>query len=338
MEQIFLSKISEADLGGCLKASEFQFKKKRMMFFRLLNSNSQDAKSLIVELTRSVADAVLSQQDEKSTSTIIETFGKGDKGNLSLLQNLFRFSGGEEGLWECASRDALSVSDSRFLSEIKTIPAEDYLQEAAIDVEDTAYTFLTKQVDTLVAGISKQILLTQKRECDKQVQREVDAEEARAVQILWSEFIHQIKDATTQHSTLYVHYGARNRLTTYRGTGAQLSVSTTSESRDRHSPEVCLNTALQPRRISFAQTDTYFISGHQESQRVDEMEYRIHLLHLRVDERQKVQLDPFYVPTPILENRLTHSFRVSSSTTVKYGPGRSCYPTLTLAIQICASP
>ena len=35
MEQIFLSKISEADLGGCLKASEFQFKKKRMMFYHI---------------------------------------------------------------------------------------------------------------------------------------------------------------------------------------------------------------------------------------------------------------------------------------------------------------
>ena len=215
MEQIFWSKISEAYLGGCLKkASEFQFKKKRIMFIRLLNSDSRDAKSLIVEFTQAVADAVLSQPDEKSTSTIIETFGKGDKGNLSLLQNLFRFSGGEDGLWESASRHASSVSDSRFLSELKTIPAGDYQQEAAIDVEDTAYSFLTEQVDTLVPGISMQILLTQKKECDKQVQREVDAGEARAVQILWSEFVHQIKDASTQRSTSYVPHGARNRLTT----------------------------------------------------------------------------------------------------------------------------
>ena len=36
-----------------------------------------------------------------------------------------------------------------------------------------------------------------------------------------------------------------------------------------------------------------------------------------------MQLDPSYVPTPILEKRFTHSFRVSSSTVVKYGLGRS---------------
>ena len=214
MQQMFWSKLSEADLGGCLKASEFQFKKKRMIFFRLLNSDSQDANSLIVELTRSVADAVLSQHDEKSTSAILETFGKGDKGNLSRLRRLFRFSGDEEGLWESAGRHALSVSDSRFLSELKTIPADDYLQETAIDVEDTAYTFLTEQVDTLVPRISMQILLIQKSECDKQVQREVDAEKARAAQVLWSDFVHSIKDVSSQRSTAYVPYGSRNRLTT----------------------------------------------------------------------------------------------------------------------------
>jgi hypothetical protein len=46
-----------------------------------------------------------------------------------------------------------------------------------------------------------------------------------------------------------------------------------------------------------------------------------------------VQLDPSYVPTPILEKRLTHSFRVSSLTVVKYGLASSCYPTLTLLLR-----
>jgi len=62
----------------------------------------------------------------------------------------------------------------------------------------------------------------------------------------------------------------------------------------------------------------YFISGREESQRGAEIEYRIHLLRLREDESQKVQLNPSYVPTPILEERLNNSFRVSSSTVVKY--------------------
>ena len=214
MEQMIWDNIRGADFGGCLKASEFQFKKKRMMFFRLLNSDLEDAISLGADLTLSVADVVLSQQDEKSTLAVLETFGRDDNGILSRLRNLFRFSGGEERLWESASRRALSLSDSQFLSELKTNPVDDHLHEAAVDVEDTAYAFLTKQVDTLVSGISQHILLTQKRECYKQVQREVDTEEVQAVHILWSRFLHQIKDASTQHSTPYVSYGVRNGLTT----------------------------------------------------------------------------------------------------------------------------
>ena len=48
------------------------------------------------------------------------------------------------------------------------------------------------------------------------------------------------------------------------------------------------------------------------------IEHSIHLLQLRADERQKLQLDPSYIPAPVLEERLTHSFRVSSLIAVKY--------------------
>ncbi len=88
---------------------------------------------------------------------------------------------------------------------------------------------------------------------------------------------------------------------------------------------VCLDSSLQAGRVSSAQTDTYYISGRHELLQEDEIEYRIHLLLLRADESQRVQLEldpgPSYVPTPILEKRLTHSFRVSSSTIAKYGLG-----------------
>ena len=101
----------------------------------------------------------------------------------------------------------------------------------------------------------------------------------------------------------------------------QLTISTTSRPRNKSTPGVCLNSFSPTRWLIVAQTDTYTynISGRREFSQEDEMEYRIHLLHLRADESQKVQLDPSYIPTPILEKRLTHAFRVSSSTVVKYG-------------------
>ncbi|KAI9455150.1 hypothetical protein BJY52DRAFT_1224767 [Lactarius psammicola] len=298
-KQVFWGNTRGSDFGSCLKAPEFQFKKRRMMFLRLLNSDSQDGKGLSVDLARSVADAVLGQQDERSTLAILETFGKDDKGIFSRLPNPFRSSRGKE-LWESASRRALSVSDSQFLSELKTTPVSHYLYEAASDVEETAYAFLTKRVDILVSGISQQILSMQKMECDKQVQREVDNDQAKEVQVLWSKFVHQVKHMSSQLSTsrtiIYLdHFEVRK-------------------------PSFSRSLFGQAGRVLYAPTDEYYVSGRQEYLREDEIEYHIHLLRLRADESQKVQLelDPSYVPTPILEERLTHSFRVSSSTVIKY--------------------
>ena len=45
---------------------------------------------------------------------------------------------------------------------------------------------------------------------------------------------------------------------------------------------------------------------------------------MRADDKQKMQLESSYVPTPILEERLTHSFRVSSLITIKYVLGTGC--------------
>ncbi|KAH9039441.1 hypothetical protein EDB83DRAFT_1717346 [Lactarius deliciosus] len=282
MEHTCLGNIRETDFGECLKGSEFQFKKKRMMFFRLLDSDLQNAKSLSADLTRSVADAVLSQQDENTTLAILDTFEKDDKGNLSQLRGLFRFSR-EEGLWENAKTRASSVSDSQFLSELQTIPIDDYLRDAAVDVEDTAYALFTERVEALVSRIDQE-LVAQTLECYEQIQREVDIEEARAVHDLWSKFFQQVKDLsiqrTTPRTTVYLDH-------------------------------------FEVRKSTFSQ-DTYYISGRQEYLRDDETEYRIYLLQLRADEKHKVQLDPSYVPTPVIEDRLTHSFHVSPSIFVKY--------------------
>ncbi|KAI9450271.1 hypothetical protein BJY52DRAFT_1227294 [Lactarius psammicola] len=313
LEQSLWGNIHGADLGKCLKAPEFQFKKKRILFLQLLNSSSrsskgsqdakdsqgakgsqdakdsqntkdsEDAKSQSADLTRSMADTVLSHQDEKSTLAYLEKFKKSDKGGvISRLLGFFRSS--EEELWQSARKSARSISDSQFLLDLKDIPVDHYLHGATIDVEEAAYDLLIKQVDTSVTAISQQINSTHTKERDKQVQLEVDIEEAGEVQVLWSNFVRQIKEVSALRST--------SLITVYFD-------------------------HFEVRKSSYSR-DTYYISGRQESLREAEIEHRIHLLHLRADEVHRVQLDPSYVPTPILEERLTHSFHVSSSTTVKY--------------------
>ncbi|KAH9023379.1 hypothetical protein EDB85DRAFT_2277891 [Lactarius pseudohatsudake] len=54
------------------------------------------------------------------------------------------------------------------------------------------------------------------------------------------------------------------------------------------------------------------------STRFPEIEYKIHILRLLVDQRHNIQLDPSYVLIPFLNERLSQSFRVPSETVVKY--------------------
>ena len=64
-------------------------------------------------------------------------------------------------------------------------------------------------------------------------------------------------------------------------------------------------------------TVSYSIMGRQESQQNQEIEYHVHTLRLRAEQKHNLQLDPSFVPTPILNNRLSQSFCVSYDTTVK---------------------
>ena len=74
---------------------------------------------------------------------------------------------------------------------------------------------------------------------------------------------------------------------------------------------------VQQRAYLISWTVSYSIEGCQESRQNQEIEYHIHTLRLRAEQRHNLQLDPSFVPTPILNERLSQSFHVSSDTIVK---------------------
>jgi hypothetical protein len=215
MERALKDAIRAVDIEGFLTVPEFQFKKKRVQLLRLLQSGSRHTTGLSTDLIRHVADGVLRQQDERSILAFLETLPVDERGILSRMRGALRSSTGEEELWLAASKRASSLSDSGFLSDLRTIPVDNYLHEAAIDVEEAAYAILAREVDTLVAGTAREtILLTQKKECEKQSQRENEIKKDGELKILWSDFVRQVKDASTQRSTSYVPCDVRNGLTT----------------------------------------------------------------------------------------------------------------------------
>ncbi len=195
----FRGSIRAANLDKGIKSTDFQFKKERMLILYYLLENYE---GLNASQTRSLGDAVLVGRDKQKTLGLLKSFAKGEKsgwfsvpwgGKKPALSK-------EEAMWRAANNYAASISDSRFLSHVKRIPVSDFLHDAAVECEETAYDCLTTQLDSLVSGISQQILSTQKEECDRQVQRKVKSEEEKELKVSRAEFVQQIEDLCRERS------------------------------------------------------------------------------------------------------------------------------------------
>ena len=53
-------------------------------------------------------------------------------------------------------------------------------------------------------------------------------------------------------------------------------------------------------------------------QNQDLIEYTVHILRLQSDQKHNLQLDPSFVPTPVVNERLSQSFHVPSETVVEF--------------------
>ena len=215
-EQKFRQFIRAANLEKGIKGPEFQFKKERILILQYLleNTNGLDRDQI-----RNLADAVLIRRDLQTVLGLLKTTAKEDKGSTSggyvnaakgLIKITFGMAKGskqtkEEAMWREANNFAASVSDSRFLSQLQAAPVKEYLHAATVEAQETAYTYLRNQTESLVDDIGRQIFLIQKEECDKQMQRDVTSGEDRELGVLRSQFVHHIEDSTREHCRSYVH-------------------------------------------------------------------------------------------------------------------------------------
>ena len=216
MEQKFRQLIRAANLEKGIKASEFRFKKERILILKYLleNTNGLDRDQI-----RSLADAVLIRRDLQSVLGLLKAAGREDKGSTSgsyidAAKKHLKITFGmaksskptrEEAMWREANNSAASVSDSRFLAELHAAPVNEYLHGATVEAQETAYSYLRDLTKSLVDGISREVFLIQKEVCDKQMQREVASAEDTELDVLRSKFVHRIEDLTREHCRSYVH-------------------------------------------------------------------------------------------------------------------------------------
>ena len=191
-ETTFLDAMSDANFDSGVKGPDFHFRKERlMMLLHLLKSYPK----LNSQQTLSLRDAVLNNKDNQKALKLLRSFANWKiswravfwKGKEAVLPN-------EEAIWREASNYASSLTDSRFLSYVKTFPDANYLHNAAVKCEEAAYTCLRAQLDSLVTKISQKILLIQEEECNKQVTLEVKNDEEKELKVSRVKFIQKVED------------------------------------------------------------------------------------------------------------------------------------------------
>ncbi|KAF8270133.1 hypothetical protein EI94DRAFT_1572289 [Lactarius quietus] len=288
---LFRGSLRAANLDKGIKSTDFQMKKKRVLILHYLFEKYPD---LDPKQTQALGDAVLVAGDKQKTLRLLSSFSEGGKGGWlptwgrGKQAELSR----EEEAWESANNHATSFSDLKFLSFAKTIADGNFLHAAAVECEETAYDCLTIQLDSLVSGVCQQILSIQKEECDKQVQREVKTEGEKELKVSRMKFMQRIEDA--------------------------IHIDDFRTKKEHQFAAGLLDLLVQRCAYPHNRLDSYFISGRKESLQNEEIEYKVHILRLLADEKHSLQLDPSYVPTPVLNERLSQSFYVPSEIVVKY--------------------
>lgn len=196
-ELIFRHSIRAANLDKGI-GTDFQLKKERMLRLLYLLASYND---LTTHQFRSLCNAVLVVSDKRKTLEFLKS--------VAIATNK-KVTHSEEVMWEDCDNYSTSMSDLRFLSYVKTIPAADLLHAAAVECEETAYDCLTTQLDSLVHETSVQIVSIQEEEYDKQVQLEAKNEEekGRELKDCRIKLIRQVEDLSRERSRSYVTYSS----------------------------------------------------------------------------------------------------------------------------------
>ena len=223
-DQTFRGNIRAAGLEKGIKGTEFQIKKERILILYHLLENTDGLNSGQI---RSLADAVLTRRDKQAVLGLLKVAMKEDKGSTSggiigtakdvayatkervkstLWISKSSKTSREEAIWREANNFASSVSDSRFLQQLSSAPVDEYLHDAVAETEEAAYVYLKKLFKSLVDGIGQQIFSIQKAECDKQIEREINSEQDKELEILRSELVNQVEDLSRERSRSYVRH------------------------------------------------------------------------------------------------------------------------------------
>lgn len=199
--KIYHRSVEEAKFD-VVKGQEFRSLKERLITVRhLLQKHPEVVPGKRAELIQ----AVLSEDNIQRA-----LFPKSDKTNQlgktsSLWSTMVRFFSGSKESDEALLRSEVkkitnSISDSEFLRQLKHVNDKDL--EAAIQVAvDLACTQLSSSIDAAVKKMTHRVLQMQQDECKKSMQREIETEERKEVDVKLADFIHAINEVSARRRT-----------------------------------------------------------------------------------------------------------------------------------------
>ncbi|KAN0136112.1 hypothetical protein V8E53_005972 [Lactarius tabidus] len=172
------------------------------------------------------------------------------------------------------------VSDSQFLQQLESTNDED-LRSVLPTAKALAQAELSSSIDVVATKMTHSAMVTQQDAYGRDLQLQVENEEREVLNIALVEFIREVNKTSVggQLSTLYLD-----------------RIGVAGEERDQ--AIACIVTG----RLEVLQM-------HQMSQ----LKLWIHPMELTSDDKLNMELDPRYIPTPTINDRLSSSFLLSTS-------------------------
>lgn len=171
-----------------VKGPDFKSLKERLLLLRHLLGKNQD---LDPEKRAELIRALLSESDLHEAQKMLPNSDKKKESGTGIKAKGWRIfqaiTGGqsstesdEEALKKEMRKIASTLSDPEFLLGLKSIDIED-VQPAIQEAETLAHTFLSSLIDTTVKKMTQAVLRMQHDSCEKEIQKENQTKEARAL-------------------------------------------------------------------------------------------------------------------------------------------------------------
>ncbi|KAI9434837.1 hypothetical protein H4582DRAFT_1855657 [Lactarius indigo] len=263
-----------------VKGSDFKFLKERLMLVRHLLGKNQD---LDPEKRGELIRALLSEGNLHEAQKMLPNSEKKESGLIAKALRIVPFFGGhsdveseEEALKQEMKKIARAVSDSDFLLGLKSIEIEG-LQPAIQEAETLAHTSFSSLIDTTVKTMTHAVLNMQLDTCKKEIQKDVQAKEARALSDALLDFIRDLNSKSV---------GRRNsvlRLDSVERSGRDYYWSSSSD---------------------------YKVSGRREAPEEPKLEFWVHHMDLSSEDKHNMQSNRKHIPHPTVNTKLSSRFYI----------------------------